>query len=277
MQPPDSTRNLDNLTTRASELPDAVVRYGNHAEAIIDIHLPPHLGPDPLPASPLVVLLHGGFWRVEYDRLHTRPLAEALASEGFVVATPEYRRVGGVGALAGGWPTTFEDISAAVESLPGLLRELDLSTTRTTVMGHSAGGQLALWLANEPHAVDRVVGLAPVGDLRAGAQAHLGGDAVQAFLGGTPQDRPERYDAADPATRLATRPDCDVIVIHGVLDPVVPIENSLGLEQKHPFVVMCALDDVEHFGVIDPTSSAWPVVLAAAAAEVLPLGAPPAG
>jgi len=259
------------VLTRTSDLPDAVVRYGNHAEAIIDIHLPPHLGPDPLPESPLVVLLHGGFWRVEYDRVHTRPLAEALAREGFVVATPEYRRVGGAGNLAGGFPATFDDVRAAMDSLPGLLDELDITTARTTVIGHSAGGHLALWLANEPHPVDRVVGLAPVGDLRAAARNGVGGTAVPDLLGGSPDEVPERYDAADPAVRLATEPSCDLIVIHGAEDLVVPIDNSRGLESRHRFVVMCELDGIEHFDVIDPLSDAWPVVRAAAAAELLPL------
>ena len=260
-----------NLMVRTSDLPDAVLRYGNHAEAIIDIHLPPHLGPEPLAESPLVVLLHGGFWRAEYDRLHTRPLAEALVREGFVVATPEYRRVGGAGDLAGGFPATFDDIGAAMQSLPRLLEELDIAPSRTTVMGHSAGGHLALWLANESYPVDRVVGLAPVGDLRAAAETGIGVGAVQAFLGGTPDEVPQVYDAADPAVRLTTEPACDVIVIHGVDDLVVPVDNSRGLEARHRFLVMCELEGIEHFGLIDPLSEAWPVVRAAAAAASFPV------
>ncbi|HZJ05471.1 MAG TPA: alpha/beta hydrolase [Nocardioidaceae bacterium] len=257
--------------SRRADLPDAVVRYGNHDDAVIDIHLPPRRGPDRYAPRPLVVLLHGGFWREEFDRVHTRPLADALAREGFVVATPEYRRVGGTGELAGGWPTTFDDVGAAMQSLPGLLEELAVPTTRTTVVGHSAGGHLALWLANEPHPIDRVVGLAPVGDLRAAAGAHLGADAVQAFLGGPPEQLPERYDAADPAVRLATRPECDVVIIHGVDDTIVPIENSRGLDRTHALVVMCELEGIDHFDVIDPLSAAWRVVRAAAAAEILAL------
>ncbi len=271
MQPEDPA----SVMTRPASLPDAVLRYGNHAEAVIDIHLPPPSdgsaaagqGTD----APLVILVHGGFWKVEYDRKHTRPLAEALAGEGFVVATPEYRRVGGAGALAGGWPTTFEDVGAAVESLPGLLDELDVSTVRTTVLGHSAGGQLALWLANEPYPLDRVVGLAPVADLRAAAAQHLGADAVQELLGGSPEQRPGRYDAVDPAARLGTRPACDVVVIHGLLDEIVPVEISRGLDARHSYVTMCELADLEHFGLIDPLSASWPIVLAAVSAEALAL------
>ena len=252
---------------RTSDLPDAVVRYGNHDDAIIDIHLPPVSGSEPRPPSPLLVFLHGGFWRAAYDRTHTRPVTNALALEGFVVATPEYRRIGGIGDLAGGWPATFDDVSAAIAALPGLLEELGVPVNRTTVMGHSAGGHLALWLANESYPIDRVVGLAPVGDLRAAAPAGIGGTAVPELLGGSPSEVPDVYDAADPATRLGEQPSCDVVVIHGADDVDVPVENSRGLDAKHAFVVMCELAGVDHYDVIDPLSAAWPVVRAAAAGE----------
>ncbi len=252
------------VLTRTTDLPDVVVRYADHPDAVVDVHLPTRRLDAQVSSSPLVVLLHGGFWRAAYDRVHTRPLAEALATEGFVVATPEYRRVGGEGARSGGWPATLDDVRAAMSALPGLLDELDVPVGRTTVMGHSAGGHLALWLANEPFAIDRVVGLAPVGDLRTGAAAHLGGGAVPAFLGGTPDEVPERYEAADPATRLADRPACEVVVVHGVDDEEVPVENSRGLAARHPWIELVELDGIEHYGVIDPLSPAWPTVLGAA-------------
>lgn len=250
-----------------SDLPDAVVRYADHADGIIDIHLPPVDGNEPRPSSPLVVLIHGGFWRAAYDRVMTRPLAKALALDGSVVATPEYRRVGATGELAGGWPATFDDVSAAMAALPGLLEGLEVPVHRTTVMGHSAGGHLALWLANQPYPVDRVVGIAPVGDLRAAAAARTGDTAVPDLLGGSPSDVPDVYDAADPASRFATRPSCEVVVIHGTADDEVPVENSRGFAARHPFVVMRELDGVDHFDVVDPETACWPVVRAAAAAE----------
>ena len=247
------------MLTRTADLPDAVVRYGLHADAVIDIQLPPQRTTE----RPLVVLVHGGFWRVEYDRTHTRPLANALAADGFVVATPEYRRVGGTGDLAGGWPATFDDITAVMRSLPGLLDGLGIAVRGTTVMGHSAGGHLALWLANEPHPVDRVVGLAPVGDLRAAARDHVGADATQSLLGGSPDEVPERYDAADPMTRMTDPPGCEVVVVHGADDEQLPVGNSRGLAARHPHIAFHELEGIEHFGLIDPLSQAWPVVRAA--------------
>lgn len=251
------------MLTRAAREPDLVGRYADHAEAVVDVHLPPDARRDPGRPSepaPLVVLLHGGFWRAAYDRMHSRPLAAALAESGFVVATPEYRRVGGIGPLAGGWPTTVDDVAAAMAAVPSLLEEYAVRVSTTTVAGHSAGGHLALWLANEPQPVDRVVGLAPVADLRAAAAAHLGDDATQAFLGGEPDEVPDRYDAADAVTRMARRPACEVVLVHGRDDEVVPVRIARGLAAAHDFVELRELDGVEHYGLIDPRSAAWPAV-----------------
>ena len=234
------------------QLPDAVVRYAAHADGLIDVHLP--VGPGP---HPLVVYVHGGFWKQEWDRRHARPLCAALAAEGYVVAVPEYRRVGG----GGGWPTTLEDVDAAAAALPVLLAGLGVTTTRTSYVGHSAGGHLVLWLADQGHPVDRVVGLAPVGDLRAAARDGLGDDATQALLGGGPDDVPERYAAADPAERLSPATPCDLVVLHGLDDDVVPVENSRGLVARHPEVDLVELPAVDHFAVIDPQSTAFAALL----------------
>ncbi len=249
--------NPREVLTRQAPLPDAVVRYADHTDGVIDLYLPPGDGP-----HPLVVLAHGGFWRDEYDRRHTRPLSDAMKAEGYCVAVPEYRRTGGGG---GGWPTTFDDIDAAVAAIPDLVAGLGVATTGTTYLGHSAGGHLVLWLADQPHKVDRVVALAPVGDLRAGFIEGLDGDAVEALLGGSPEAVPERYDAADPAARLSAATPCEIVVLHGSLDEQVPLANSAGLAARHPEVDLRVLDGVEHFGLVDPFSPAWPALLAALA------------
>jgi pimeloyl-ACP methyl ester carboxylesterase len=162
---------------------------------------------------------------------------------------------------SGGWPTTLEDVDAAVAALPGLLAGLGVATTRTSYVGHSAGGHLVLWLADQGHPVDRVVGLAPVGDLRAAARDGLGDGATQALLGGGPDDVPERYAAADPGCRLSAATPCDLVVLHGLDDDVVPVGNSRGLASRHPEVDLVELPDVDHFAVIDPQSKAFAVLL----------------
>ena len=241
----------DPVMTRASEPPDAVLRYAAHDDGLVDVHLPagPHR------PRPLVVYVHGGFWRTEYDRTHARPLANALVREGFVVASLEYRR--GPGA----WPQTSEDLTAALTALPELLAGLAVRTTTTTLVGHSAGGHLVLWLANEPHPHHRVVALAPVGNLRKAVEHGLGSGAAVDFLGGTPEQVPDVYDAADPAYRMRERPAAHVVVVHGDRDEAVPVESSRGLQGRFAWLDYRELPGVDHFDVIDPLSQAWPSVV----------------
>jgi acetyl esterase/lipase len=249
--------DADDVMTRPSEPPDAVLRYAAHEDGLIDVHLPP--GP-PEP-RPLVCYVHGGFWRQQWDRRHGRPLANALVEQGYVVALPEYRRVGG----AGGWPTTADDVDDAFAALPALLAGLGVATTSITLVGHSAGGQLVLWLANQSHPVDRVVALAPVGNLRKAAEHGMGGGATVELLGGTPEQVPEVYDAADPATRMRQRPACEVVVVHGDADDAVPVQSSRGLKARFDWLDYRELPGVDHFAVIDPLSTAWPMVIDAIA------------
>jgi acetyl esterase/lipase len=222
---------------------------------------PDHLVDTWLPAqpenAPTVIFFHGGFWRSEYDRAHVSPLAEALASAGFVVAVPEYRRTGG----GGGWPATFDDVRAAVTYL---------SDRRPVILaGHSAGGHLALWAAGDQPAgrtpVAGVVALAPVTDLAEAYRLDLDGGAVAALLGGGPAERPERYEAADPMRRLPLR--VPVVLVHGERDRHVPVSFSQRYAE-HGRAAGAEIDlvicpDAEHFAVIDPLSPAWPSVVGA--------------
>jgi acetyl esterase/lipase len=249
------------VTTRSAEPPDAVVRYAGHDDGLVDVHVPA----GPTTPRPLVFFVHGGFWRQAHDRRHARPLANALAAEGYVVALPEYRRVG----RAGGWPTTADDVEAALSATPGLLEGIGVPTTTTTLVGHSAGGHLVLWLANQPgHAIERVVALAPVGNLRAAAEDGMGSGATVDFLGGTPEQVPEVYDAADPASRMRSRPPCEVVVVHGDDDEDVPVQGSRGLRARFSWLDYRELAGADHFAVIDPLSQAWPEVLRAVGGAV---------
>jgi len=233
--------------TVPSDLPDAVLRYDEHEDALLDVHLPT------TPNGMTVLLLHGGFWKTAYDRTHTRPMAVALAGAGFQVATPEYRRVGPGGA--GGWPRTGADVRRAATRLPDLLAGIGREVGTLRVTGHSAGGHLALWLATTGVPADRIVALAPVCDLREAIRLGLGSDAARAFLGEIDPD------AADPMVLLDQRPAAEIRIVHGVADDTVPVSLSRGLVQRHPWV---RLDEVPggHYEVIEPGSVAWPTVLA---------------
>jgi len=267
------------VLTRPAPEPDAVVRYGTHADAVVDVHLPHvhlphvHLPPtssQPAPPAPLLVLLHGGFWRAPYDRRCTRPLAAGLREAGWVVASPEFRRTGG----EGGWPATFDDVAALREGLVGLLRDAlpgRLTDHTATLVGHSAGGHLALWWAltdRSRSAPRRTVALAPVADLARAYADDLGQGAVAALLGGGVAEHPHRYAEADPAARMRAgeRATGDVVLVHGPHDEQVPVQHSRNLAADTG--VRLVEPDCEHFALIDPVSPAWPTVVSA-------LGPPP--
>jgi acetyl esterase/lipase len=244
----------------SAELPDAVLRYADHDDGLVDVHLPPghRSGAEP---PPLVFFVHGGFWRQAWDRRPARPFADALADAGHVVAVPEYRRVGG----AGGWPATADDVAAALTATPRLLSEIGVRTSTLTLVGHSAGGQLVLWLATRPDlaaGLRRVVALAPVADLRFAARERLGSGAVLELLGGTPEEVPDAYAEADPATRLRGRPPCEVVVVHGDGDDTVPAESSRGLAARFDWLDYRELAGAGH-DLVDPAAAVWPDVLAA--------------
>lgn len=205
----------------------------------------------------VVVVIHGGFWKAEYDASLGEPLARDLAGRGWTAWNLEYRRVGN----GGGVPATLDDVAAGIDRLAGV-EGLDLSTVVT--LGHSAGGHLAAWAAARGRFADwrpvrvpvtAVISQAGVLDLTAGFEDDLGGGAVRAFVGGPPGPA---YDEVDPARQLPL--DVPLWCVHGRDDDVVPISQSADY-------VAAAVDagaqaelveiDGDHFTVIDTSSEAW--------------------
>lgn len=180
---------------------------------------------------PLVVLIHGGAWRGETGAANFSDYAKALVDRGIAVYNIEYRRVG----TGGGWPTTFTDVAAAMDYVPEMSKQHpEFTTDDETVVGHSAGAQLAMWagtraskheheLGAHPKFVPtRVVSLA--GPLDMTFAADHGDQAIVDALGGTPAQRPDRYSNVDPIQNIDT--SIPVVAIHGTRDTVVSPENS---------------------------------------------------
>lgn len=246
---------------RAAPEPDAVLRYAEHRDAVVDVHLPAQ-APGRSSLAPVLVLLHGGFWRAGWDRRHTRPLASALRDRGWLVATPEYRRTGGIG----GWPHTFNDIAYLRDHLLPLLREVlphRVAPSGPTLVGHSAGGQLVLWWSltsgSSSDRPRRTVALAPVSDLARAHSEDLGSGAVSALLGGGLAQVPDRYAVADPAARLRAGdvPVGEVVLVHGRDDDSVPVQHSRDLATDVGVGVELVELPCEHFAPIDPLSAVW--------------------
>lgn len=217
--------------------------YGKAASQFFDVWMPSGA------AAGSVIFIHGGFWRARYDLTHASHLCSALAKQGFACASLEYRRAGN----GGGWPASFEDVTtglrAAHERFDGL----------AVIVGHSAGGHLALRLAAEQTLpIVGALALAPVADLQLAYELHLSNDAVVEFLRGTPAQIQKIYEAADPMRHPAVVP-CKLI--HGTADDVVPIALSRSYvtarthDPNPPKLV--ELPAVSHMDIIDPESSAF--------------------
>lgn len=232
------------VLTRASRAPDERVAYGSHPDQVADVRF----GGAEAPHRPLVLIFHGGFWRPHFDRAHTGPMAEAIDAAGWTVASAEYRRVSGEPDL------TLSDVGEALARLPGLVPR---HNGRVVLVGHSAGGHLALWVsAVKPsrHLIGTLA-LAPAADLQLAHELNLGDGAVVAFLGTTPQQRTD----ADP--RRAASPMSATTIVHGDDDAIVPLRVSESYVAAHSRARLVRLAEVGHFSVIDPLSAAWPHVL----------------
>jgi acetyl esterase/lipase len=253
---------------------DHRIAYGEETLQFGELRLPE--GTEP---APLVVLIHGGCWRAQYDLKHVAGAAAALAKEGFVVWTIEYRRIGDAN---GGWPGTFDDIAHAVDYVRRLSQQFpQIDTARVVLMGHSAGGQLALWAASRkqnettglfrsaiaPLKVAGVVSLAGITDLADyGTGAGGCNQAVTPLIGGTPQQYPQRYRAVSPIERIPI--GAFIRLVHGDADPIVPIAQSKDfLVRAHMAGDRAELDVIQgagHFDLLAPQAAAWPTVVRAA-------------
>ena len=256
---------MTSVLDRPAPPPDLTLRYGPRPEHVVDLRLPPAVSGR---AAPLIVLIHGGFWRPAYDRTHLGPMGHALAAAGYVVAVPEYRRAG---MAEEGWTGTFGDIALAADQVAGIAGAYGADTSAVTWAGHSAGGHLALWAAARPGLplsgagsrwrgpcpAAHVVALAACASLRLCAEWNLGGGAVLSLMGGGPEEVPERYAVADPAA--LPPPPVPVTLVHGTADTQVPADMSRAFGVGR----LVEIPGAGHFDLIDPESPAWPRVMAA--------------
>ncbi len=218
------------------------IPYGNDPNQFGELRLPAVPGP-----HPVVIFIHGGFWREKYTLDHAAHACQALADAGYAVWSLEYRRIGQPG---GGHTGTTADIEAGAGFLAAMP---DMDLFRVVAVGHSAGGYLALWLASRGRIpLAGVVALAPVADLEYARKLRLGDGVVEQFLGGT----------TPPPLQPILVPQ---ILVHGTLDDVVPFEISRRFADASTNSTLTPLPGACHFEVIDPRSKEWPCVVAAIA------------
>jgi acetyl esterase/lipase len=263
------------MTTReymGQVAPPAIrIAYGPAPEQFGELRLP--AGPGP---HPVVVVVHGGWWRATFNLGYAGHLCAAFAADGIASWNIEYRRVGSPG---GGYPVLLEDVTSAVEALRTIARDYPLDLTRIVVTGHSAGGHIAGWLAaKQTHPALNVFGTSPpligavpvAGALDLALCSQLGvsdsvGIPVHDFLGGTPAAFPDRYALASPAQLLPV--GIPVVCVHGSTDANVPLAISESYVAQATAAgdpaSLIVLDGVDRFAPFDPASPAGAVVRAA--------------
>lgn len=273
-QPPHRMIQYSELAVTTAPPADHRIAYGALPLQFGELRLPP--GSERVP---IVVFIHGGCWRAQYDLTHVAAASAALAVGGYATWTIEYRRLGDAG---GGWPGTFDDVALAVDhvrSLAGQFPRLD--TARVVLMGHSAGGQLALWAASRtsadisgpllrasgtPLAVAGVVSLAGITDLAMfGAGSSGCNGAVTPLMGGDPTAVPERYRAVSPVERVPLR--VPVRLVQGDADPIVPLAQSRDFDARNRAAggmsEVYEIPGAGHFDLVAPHAEAWATVLRA--------------
>ena len=265
-----AARSLGGPAPRAQVAPGTVrevEQYGDLPRQKGEWWLPPG-APEGL--LPTVVLVHGGYWRSRYDPSLEVAVAADLAARGSLVWNVDYR------PSDSPWPATLTDAAAAYDALATGRYADRVDPSRVSVVGHSAGGHLALWLAARDRlppgapggprtgpAVAAVVAQAPVAALADGARLGLGDGAVQVLLGGGPDDVPDRYAVADPVALLPT--GVPTACVHAAGDDLVPISQSETFVAAAGHVARLVRVPGAHFEHLDPASAACAAMRAALA------------
>lgn len=229
--------SADVLTDPPPPAADARIAYGPEPLQFGDLRVPPGDG-----AFPLALVLHGGYWQATYNLIHTGHLCEALRDAGIASWNLEYRCLGVPG---GEWPGAAEDLERALAYLDELPFAHD---GRTVLVGHSAGGQLALWASKRSGLP--VVALAPVSDVRDAVERRGPESAPGRFMA------PEHFADGSPLELLPL--GARQIVIHGDADDDVPYEMSRSyVAAANGEAELVTLAGTGHFEPIDPQAPAF--------------------
>ena len=264
----------DDVNQLPSAVPDYQIAYGNDPRQVADLYLPEGQGP-----HPVAVIIHGGCWLSKIANFkNTSALSDALRRIGIATWNVEYRCVDNPG---GGWPGTFLDVAHATDHLRVITKRCKLDLERVIVLGHSSGGQLALWVASRhlilkgnslyidnPLKVRGVIALGAVTDLRKlepTDEEVCGDDVIVKLEGGLPDEVPERYHYASPIEFLPIGVPQTLII--GAQDMPILLEHSktyvAAAKRKGDEAQLLIVDHASHHEVVAPGSAAWLTVRSA--------------
>lgn len=246
----------------AASAPQAILRYADHPRGFAELRLPEGTGP-----FPLAVIYHGGCWTTGIaSQAYMAPLATRWQQLGIATLNVDYREVGD----DGGWPGSFADWAASAMLIDTVAARHPIDRARITLVGHSAGALPAQWLAMQQGA-DGPLGTRTPITARAAIVLDGPGDvaaerdafdrlcqfaAVDPFIGGAPQQFPERYKAISPATaapRLA-----ELLFVQARLpDPSATTRAAMAAGGAK--VTVRANPGASHFAIITPGHAAYAV------------------
>lgn len=245
-----------------------LISYGQDSLQFGELRVPEGKGP-----FPVVVVIHGGCWLNQFNYQYMNHLSAALTKAGYATWNIEFRRVGDVG---GGWPGTFLDVAKGIDHVRNLAKRYPIDRKQVVVLGHSAGGHLALWASTRqklhrksplylrsPLKLKGVVSLAGITDLVKYSQGKGScNSAVEKLMGGLPAQVPARYADASPSGRLPL--NVPVRLLQGELDPIVPVSQAKTQEayksHKSYQVKTVLLPNAGHFDLVAPSSLVWPQI-----------------
>ncbi len=247
------------------------IAYGPAATQFGELSMPKSGG-----SHRVVVLIHGGCWQKDFGLDLMAYAADDLRQRGFAVWNIEYRRLGEAG---GGYPGTLLDVGAAVDQLGKLALRYNLDLRHVVLVGHSSGGQLALWAAARhrigdksplhtahPLPVAGVVTLAGIDDLRTyrrvGPEACGGAATIDQLIGAAHRTAGDPFADTSPAELVPI--GAPQAVISGALDLIVPpvfgADYAAKAAAAHDAARVIVIPDAGHFELIDPQAPAWTTI-----------------
>jgi acetyl esterase/lipase len=249
---------------------DHRIAYGSDPLEFGELRLPRASGTKK--PYPVVVVFHGGCWLAQYGLAYMGHLSADLTQSGIATWNVEYRRIGDNG---GSWPGTFDDAARSVEYLRVLAKSYPIDLKRVILVGHSAGGHLALWVAGrrnlsprsplyakDPLPLAGIVSLAGITDLRRKGTAC---DAqVQQLMHGAADQEGISYDLASPMALLPL--GVRQTIIQGDRDGIIPTAMATSYietaKRKGDDPRLVVVEKAGHFELVDPKSFAWAQVKA---------------
>lgn len=259
----DQIMKWPDLFSREQPKPDDTLVYGKHRLQLVDVWKPE--GQEPVPA---ILMIHGGCWQTEIaERDIMNWIADDLRRHGVGVWNIEYRGVD----EGGGYPNTYLDVAQAADLFRDRAADYGFQTKKMIVIGHSAGGHLALWLANRPKIpasevirgstpihIDVAISQGGLPDLQAasGRDGHpCGTDAPFAMMG-----------AERRLTKVTSPPemlpgDARQILFHNSLDRIAPPKFAQAyIDAVRPNNVDVKLIETPaegHVELVAPDSKSW--------------------